>query len=82
MLGLHLVSAIVLGAAGFLSATDPTWGDLQRTVVAFLAGLWIAGALVTGLIARYLLSSPAVRIVLLMIGPLLGIAALFVGARF
>ncbi|NNL14555.1 MAG: hypothetical protein HKO82_12825 [Acidimicrobiia bacterium] len=78
IIALHGVVAVVFGIIGFLEADDPGWRDLQRFVIVMLVGLWVSGIVVVGVLAR-LVGNQVVRAVLLLAGPLLGIA-LLIGA--
>ncbi len=76
ILALHGLVAGVVGTVGILGANDPGWGDLQRLVVVMLIGLWVAGIVVVGLIAR-LFTNKWARAVILLAGPFTGIALVF-----
>ncbi|MDH3306892.1 MAG: hypothetical protein OEO77_05180 [Acidimicrobiia bacterium] len=76
ILAVHGLVAGIVGTVGFLGANDPGWGDLQRLVILMLIGLWMAGIVAMGLIAR-LFANKWARAMILLGGPVIGIAIVF-----
>lgn len=73
ILSVHGLAAAVVGIVGLIGANDPSWGDLQRFVIVMLIGMWVAGIVVMGLVARFVPNQWA-RTVILLAGPFIGIA--------
>lgn len=76
ILALHGLAAGVIGVVAFISANDPDFGDLQRIVIVMLVGLWGAGIVATGYVARMVRNAWG-RAALLLAGPFIGILLVF-----
>ena len=82
ILALHTLTAIGLGTAGFIdSSGSDGMADLARAVLAILTGLWLAGILVSGLLARYAIVRRWLRTAVVALGPAIGVVVLILYAR-
>ncbi|MDH3518734.1 MAG: hypothetical protein OEM66_07400 [Acidimicrobiia bacterium] len=82
ILGMHTIIAVGLGTAGFIdSSGSDGMADLARAVLAILIGLWLAGILISGLLARYAIVHKWLRTAVVALGPAIAVVALILYAR-
>jgi hypothetical protein len=79
ILAVHGLVAGVVGVVAFVGANDPDWGGLQRLVIVMVIGLWAAGIVAVGLVAR-LITHRWARALVLVAGPFIGILLVFGGS--
>lgn len=82
MIALHGLTALVIGVIAFVGANDPGWRDVQRLVVVMMISLWAGGIALSAVAARNLVSNHWIRLAILAVGPLSGIAFLVAKSTF
>jgi len=74
-------AALVFGAYGFVEASDPDWGDLQRIVIVMSVGIWLTGIAGAAFLSR-LVDNRVVRVVILLAVPFTGFVVLVLWASY